>query len=87
VILPLILIGALEAAVHLWRYRSANEPSAVNSANSGAVVCLLRFAGIGSIAGVTDDAGPWAWLLGCVAYVAPVWVVTWWLHRKLERKS
>lgn len=76
------LLGALEAIVHLWRYRSANREHRWSSALSAGTVQLLRVSGIGGIA-ASIDSGNWVW--PSAAYVISPVLVTAWAHGKVVK--
>lgn len=84
-LLLLALIGIIESVVHLFRYRTAGEPSHWVSAGWGMAIAATRlgFIWIGASA-VLAEASPWA---GLLAYCVPVGITTALLHRALERRK
>lgn len=80
----LAIVGALEAIVHLWRYRSANRDNPASSAMSAGCVQALRVTGIG---GIAASVGSGDWLLPAVAYTVSPVLVTYWAHVWLRPKG
>ncbi len=83
-IVLLTVVGALEAVVYLWRYRSANGSGAKSSAMSAGAVQVLRVSGIGGIASAVDS-GEWLW--PAVAYVSSAVIVTYIAHSVMNTRS
>lgn len=78
----LSLIAALEAVVHLWRIRSANSPSVLQSTLSVGAVALLRITGLGAVvSAVTSDA----FAVALVAYVGTAMLANGVLHHYAYR--
>lgn len=79
--LYLILIGAAEAVVHLWRIRTGTGDDALMSALSAYAVTLLRAAWVAlGISAVMDGAGYGPLL---AAYPLSAGLVTWVVHGSL----
>lgn len=81
----LAIIAVVEAVVHLWRYRTANEPSAFISGASTATVCMTRVAFLAAGVGAMLKAVPFWQVVG--AYVVPATVVTVIAHAIMERRK
>lgn len=77
-------LGAVEAVVHLWRYRSAARASALSSALSSGAVQTIRVLGIGGIAAGLDHGHV---LLPAAAYIVSPVLVTYALHAWLVRRE
>lgn len=77
-------LGAVEACVHLWRYRSAARDSAVSSAMATGAVQMVRVLGIGGIATGLDQGHA---LVPAAAYVVSPVLVTYALHGWVVRRD
>jgi hypothetical protein len=87
--LYMAVVGALEAVIYLWRYRSASRKSHWSSALSSGAVQLVRVLGIGGVAAALDSnevSGVW-YLTATAAYVVSPVVVTAWMHKALEERD
>lgn len=81
----LAIIAVVEAVVHLWRYRTANEPSAFISGASTAMVCMTRVAFLAAGVSAMMQAVPF-WEVVAV-YVVPATVCTVIAHEIMERRK
>tara|TARA_R110000803_G_scaffold43701_7_gene93057 strand:+ start:9372 stop:9626 length:255 start_codon:yes stop_codon:yes gene_type:complete len=80
----LAAVGAVEAVVYLWRYRSASGSNAYSSALSAGSVQLLRVTGIGGIASAVGS-GEWIW--PATAYIVSPVIVTVLAHKWLKGRN
>lgn len=87
IVLYMAVIGTLEAAIYLWRYRSASKESHWSSAMSSGAVQLVRVLGIGGVAHALDnDAVDGSlYVVAAATYVVVPVAVTGWLHWLVER--
>ena len=80
----LAIVGALEAAVYLLRYRSAHHPSAAYSAFTTMLTASLRvvFVVFGAKAAIDGQS-----VAPALAYILSATLTTWAVHAHLERRK